>query len=545
MKKLFFFSFFLFFSLFFSRVVHSRPVFDIQIFETIIQLISDGNLIQNRLSQLLLSRNETVISLRSINFTSGKRLIYRYTNLGVTILEALSWDGVVFLEERLKKRLKKHIVDLARWGHTSEVRSIGLIALSYMQDRADLKMFEEASTDSDIGIRYAVIEAMLNWNHVDLSLPILENMSVSDTSSLIRLIATGALVQYRPEFLDLARQSVLSQDWLVRSIAYKILSEHGTADDYNFIIEKIGRESLQQNKFALAEMLIASLNLFPLYLEKKKTTQDSQLQQIKTRIQRGSLTKSRFHYSGPLHLDPLMIVSAKFDPIDVGLLDPRINSYLLDMLQNSVNERFSIQDANSLSSLDLDKLSSVHGIHLRSRYSILGILISEGLQSIPSSFLRFELNNLVQDSYRGTIVQNFASISLAYSRDPSYFSLFQRLFEKEPFSNKFAAIESLRILNAEIGYQFVLDIASSSNDPILRVYAAYSAWYGGKRFGRDVLYLFLDHQDWIIRAMAIRYIGELGSIEDYQFLIGYLNNFDHPIVQAELCVTLLKLFFNS
>ena len=544
MKKSFFLLFSLLISLFSYRVVlHARPIFDIQIFQTIINLVLSGNLIQNKLSQLLLSGDPTVLTLRSINVMAGQELVHRYTNLGVTLLEALSWDGIVSIDPHLKTRLREHIIDLARWGQTSSIRTVGIIALSYMQNRDDLELFEEASQDLDIGIRYAVIEAMINWQHLDLVIPILETMHQYDRSLLIQSIAVAALVQYRPEFLDVVRKNIESHDWLIRSIAYKLLGEYGTSDDYKFIVDKIPTESFQQNKFTLAEMIIAALNLFPLQLETIQITQETQLRQIKNRIRRYKSIK-KFHHYGPLHLDPLIINISKMKEAD-ELLDPRINTYLLDMLKNSMEERFSIQDSNSLSSLDLYKLSSVHGIRLKSRYSILGILISEGLKNIPSSFFRFELQQIVQNSYDGKTVQNFAAISLAHSHDPSYFYLFQRLFDQEKFSNKFAAIESLRILNVDIGNQFVLNIASSTDSSILQVYAAYAAWMNGKKNGRDILYRFLNHQDSIIKAMAIRYIGELGSIEDYSILLGYLNNFEDSIVQAELCVALLKLFFGS
>ena len=64
----------------------------------------------------------------------------------------------------------------------------------------------------------------------------------------------------------------------------------------------------------------------------------------------------------------------------------------------------------------------------------------------------------------------------------------------------------------------------------------------GDPLGRGFLLPYLDHEVWIIRAMAMRYFGELGTGRDYSKLISYLGSQQQDMVYAEMCSSLLRLY---
>jgi hypothetical protein len=77
---------------------------------------------------------------------------------------------------------------------------------------------------------------------------------------------------------------------------------------------------------------------------------------------------------------------------------------------------------------------------------------------------------------------------------------------------------------------------------LIQVYAAQGALRLGDTLGRDVLERGMDDQDWVIRTMAMRYMGELGTGRDYGKMLGYLGSQQPRIVRAEMCSALLRLY---
>ena len=60
--------------------------------------------------------------------------------------------------------------------------------------------------------------------------------------------------------------------------------------------------------------------------------------------------------------------------------------------------------------------------------------------------------------------------------------------------------------------------------------------------GKDYLLRALDDQEWLVKAMAMRYLGEMGGAEDYSKLLSYFGSNQKNIIQAEMCSALLRLY---
>ena len=86
-------------------------------------------------------------------------------------------------------------------------------------------------------------------------------------------------------------------------------------------------------------------------------------------------------------------------------------------------------------------------------------------------------------------------------------------------------------------------VADTDNEPILRVYAAGAMARLGDPAGPMRLRAFLDHNSWLVRAMAARYLGEYGAAEDYDLLVSRISQESaNDFVVAEYCIAALKLF---
>jgi len=63
----------------------------------------------------------------------------------------------------------------------------------------------------------------------------------------------------------------------------------------------------------------------------------------------------------------------------------------------------------------------------------------------------------------------------------------------------------------------------------------------GDIFGREILLNFAQNQDWLVRAMAIRYLGELGGADEYIKIMQWFSFEHNQMVKAEMCSALLTL----
>lgn len=183
----------------------------------------------------------------------GFRLRNRYLNIGVPIAEALSRDA--------DPNLRLKLVELARWEKEPETRAAALVAIARTQDVRDLPIFKEALVHLNPGVRFGAIEALIVWGHPEMSQPLLFAASERDYEPILRVYAASGLAKMGDtQGLHKLRAFLDDPSWLVRAMAARYLGEYGTAEDYDTLVSRIGRE--QANDFSVAEFCIAALKLF-------------------------------------------------------------------------------------------------------------------------------------------------------------------------------------------------------------------------------------------------------------------------------------------
>ena len=237
-------------------------------------------------------------------------------------------------------------------------------------------------------------------------------------------------------------------------------------------------------------------------------------------------------------LEELVITAPQLKISDA--IDPRITKTLLYLLQERQNARPSDQTDINASVGNLNKLTTVIGYKLKTRYTELGFLLTEGLAGVKDFQLLSELEKTARN---GENVQTRAAamVALAYTKDMQYMTLFQQGLLDENVTVRFGALESMIVLDNLGGYIQIGNAARGDRSYAVKLYAAAAMWRKGDIHGREILMQHVRHEDWFVRAMAIRYVGEIGEEYEYTLLLQQLFGETHPAVQAELASALMRL----
>lgn len=242
----------------------------------------------------------------------------------------------------------------------------------------------------------------------------------------------------------------------------------------------------------------------------------------------------------PIMLSPLPDLEVMAPHVRAQAIDPQINMHLLRLLQQRQDARPDSIAALDASVGNLNKITTVTGYKLKTRYTELGFLLTEGLAGATDIQLTNELERTVR---QGTNVQTRAAamVALAYSKDQRYLSLFQGALNDQNVTVRLGAIESLLILGTP-SIQFLIGNAARGDlSPIVRVQAAAGMWKLGDIYGREILLRLAEDNEWFVRAMAIRELGERGGADEYRRMQLWLSRESHPSVKAELCSAMLRL----
>lgn len=240
-----------------------------------------------------------------------------------------------------------------------------------------------------------------------------------------------------------------------------------------------------------------------------------------------------------LQLEPLVITAPRLK-LKKLVIDPQINSTLLRLLRQRADARPDAQASLDASVGNLGKLATSDGYSLKTRYTELGFLLTEGLAGVTD----FELTSELEKAARlASNVQTRAAamVALGYDRDLRYMPLFQGGLQDQNLTVRFGALESLLVLE-DPSVQFLIGNAARTGGSLpLQLYAAAAMWRMGDIFGREILLNHYQDQDWFSRAMSAHYMGELGGPDEYRKLLLQLSYETHPAVKAELCSALLRL----
>lgn len=530
----------------------TSPVFrtvDPQIIQKLINLLDENNL--GKLEDVDqktagdFSQQQSLKEIITYVTPEGFRLSNRYTRLGVALSESLGWEQVKHIRVISEQNLKQRLTTVARWDNTPNVRSIALIALASLKDKNDIVYFQEALWSRNIGIRYATIEALVNWGFPE-AVPILQTLLAKDESYLIRTVAAGALARLgQPEGLKALRDNMQNKDWLVRMLSAKFLGEEGDVSDYDLLTNQLDRETtMDSNDFVATEISISALKLFPKKLEFDKLEKERKKRKGQPApepvAQAPAAVKPKANVL--LELAPLVVTAPRLKIPKYEPVDPRVNFRLLKILrQNADIQLTSEQIAKSNAYRDMNQLATPSGMLLKTRYTKLGYLLTEGLAGSKEFEIQDELIRISRES-KDPNVKSFALISLAYCQDPNHLYIFQDALRSETAADRFAAVEALQIWGQREALPILNGVVKLDRSPIIRVYASQAIFRLGDPIGKDYLTRSLDDNDWVAKAMSMRYIGELGDANDYSKVLSYLAADLKPIVQAEMCSTLLRLY---
>lgn len=237
-------------------------------------------------------------------------------------------------------------------------------------------------------------------------------------------------------------------------------------------------------------------------------------------------------------LEPLTITAPRVKQED--LIDPRINAHLLRLLQQRMDARPDTLASSDASLFNLSRLSTLTGYSLKTRYTELGFLLTEGLAGTKDYQLQRELENAARLA-KNVQTRAAALVALAYAKDMRYLTLFQGALNDPSVTVRFAALESLLLLGDRSVQLQLGGSARNDQSVAVQIYAAAGMWRMGDGFGKEILLRMLDHKDWFARAMAAYYIGEMGGGYEYRRLIQYLTRETDPSARAEMATALMKL----
>lgn len=457
----------------------------------------------------------------------GYNLRNRFLNLGIPLTEAFSANtDPVF---------RAQLIELARWDRDDESRASALLALARWHDLSHLQIFNEALIHLNPGVRFAALEALITWNHPREAMVLLGAAAERDTEPLLRVYASAGLARLGdPAGLARLRRYLDDPSWLVKAMAAKSLGELGTAEDYTLLLNRLDGE--MGNDFVVAEYCVSALKLYP----KKKAADAKAVPTKAVRVESkpvgGNLVMDQ---DMAFQLEPLVVTAPRI-AAQVDLIDPRINQQLLRLLQQRMDARPDSAAQLDASIGNLNKLTTLTGYNLQTRYTELGFLLTEGLAGTTDYQLQSELEKVVR---LGTNVQTRAAamVALAYAKDMRYLSLFQNGLTDPNITIRFAALESLLAMGDPSVQLQVGTVARTDPSMPVRIYAAAAMWRMGDIFGREILLRLYQDPNWFVRAMSTHYLGEMGGADEYRRLQQVLGGEGDPAVRAELLVALVKL----
>ena len=512
-------------SLAMSTATRSELAVDAQITAGLVQLAENHRNFVRDLSTATSGTPEGDILL--LGSPIGYNLRNRFLNLGIPLGEAFSSNtDPVF---------RAQLIELARWDRDDESRASALLALARWHDIAHLQIFNEALIHLNPGVRFAALEALITWNHPREAMVLLGAAAERDSEPLLRVYASAGLARLGdPAGLARLRQYLNDMSWLVKSMAAKYIGEFGTAEDYSILLNRMDGE--MGNDFVIAEFCVSALKLYP----KKKAADAAAVPAKPTRVE-SQAVGGNLVYDDEMafQLDPLVVTAPRV-AAQVDLIDPRINQQLLRLLQQRMDARPDSAAQLDASIGNLNKLTTLTGYNLKTRYTELGFLLTEGLAGTTDYQLQSELEKVVR---LGTNVQTRAAamVALAYAKDMRYLTLFQNGLIDTNLTIRFAALESLLAMGDPSVQLQIGNTARSDASVPVQIYAAAAMWRMGDIFGREILLRLYQNPDWFVRAMTDHYLGEMGGSDEYRRLQSELTNEADPAVKAEILVALVKL----
>jgi HEAT repeat protein len=240
------------------------------------------------------------------------------------------------------------------------------------------------------------------------------------------------------------------------------------------------------------------------------------------------------------------VVPAPAGPVetDSGLLADRdAAATLISLLDERKLQGPSRQDFAENAVLgDVTKLATPAGFRLSNRVLRLGVPLA---QALAFSRDRQVLNRLQEAArWTGNVrVRSEALVALASLKKPEHFKFFREAALDPNPAIQFAALESLQVWGGTQAVALALQLSDERWSPLIRVYATQAALRLGEPSAREKLVQLLKtDRSWLVRAMAAKYLGEMGRPEDADLLLSRIGpEQDNKFVLAEVCLAAINL----
>lgn len=223
--------------------------------------------------------------------------------------------------------------------------------------------------------------------------------------------------------------------------------------------------------------------------------------------------------------------------------DAQISTVLVKLAEDKSRFRRDLTGVEGTPIGEMLTVGSPIGFDLRNRFLGLGIPLAEAFAANPDPVFRQQLVELARWDKEGE-ARAAALIALARQRELRHLQIFNEALINLNPGVRFGALEALITWGHPAQAMPLLAAASERDvEPLLRVYAAAGLVRLGDPAGLHRLRAFLDNPSWLVKAMAAKYIGELGTGEDYKLILERIDReISNDFVVAEFCVAALKLY---
>jgi len=455
---------------------------------------------------------------------AGYRLNIRYTELGVSLVEALKRSRDTQLINRL--------FDLAQFSTKDKVRAEALVTLGSFSDPKDYQFFKTALLDKELSIRFAAVEALQLWGLVKGRALLTETLGYN-WSPLLQVFAAQALLSQGDQSgLPVLFKRLKDNSWIVRAMAARYLGDFADPKDYRILLSALETES--RNDFVSAELAISALKLLS---KNHSAVQYSPATQ-------GWKENKEVAYSltqdGVIEVEPLVLIPPRLYIPETERVSQVINNRLLFLIRERLDKPLRPIDEQDPNLETLNKLITPAGFALQTRYSNLNILVAEGLGGTSDLLLRQELVNLAQKN-KNPLVRANALLSLAYNaRDEDIILITEALNEEDPIV-RFGAMEAIQVGRIKEALPSLTNLAYREPIPAFRVFAIGILLGFGDETAHQLLISNLNDRDWPARAMRFWYLGRYGKRDDFLTVRSHLNTESNPFVRAEIALATTRL----
>lgn len=223
--------------------------------------------------------------------------------------------------------------------------------------------------------------------------------------------------------------------------------------------------------------------------------------------------------------------------------DAQLSNALVRLAEDKSRFRRDLTGSEGTPIGEMLTVGSPIGFDMRNRFLGLGIPLAEAFAANRDPVFRQQLSEIARWDREGE-ARAAALIALAGQHDPAHLQILNEALVNISPGVRFGALEALVVWGHPQQAMPLLAAASERDaEPLLRVYAAAGLARLGDPAGLHRLRAFLDDPSWLIKAMAAKYIGELGAAEDYRLLLERVDReVNNDFVVAEFCVAALKLY---